>query len=330
MPKVSILVPIFGVEKYIERSAISLFEQTYENIEYIFVNDFTKDNSIGILKDVIERYPHRKTYVRIIEHEHNKGLGAARNTAVAAATGEFLIHVDSDDYVDLSYVEKMIRFQERDDYDIITCDHVCVGEKFSQYIRSLETNDSISFAEKTIKHEVRNSVWGRLIRRSLYTDNKISVKEGINMSEDLQVTPKLFFYANKIGFLHECLVYYNCTNINSYTYNFSEPKEMQIFETLDMLEAFFAPRDAKLCEAVLCRKYANYTSAIIKAVQSNDGEQFYRVARKKLDNIDKKYSITTSFVKRTVVRIRNFYVLRKVVEVLSFLNKYLKYYSKTV
>ena len=105
---------------------------------------------------------------------------------------------------------------------------------------------------------------------------------------------------------------------------------MQIFETLDMLEAFFAPRDAKLCEAVLCRKYANYTSAIIKAVQSKDGEQFYKVVRKKLDNIDEKYSITTSFVKRTVVRIRDYNVLRKVVEVLSFFNKYLKYYNKTV
>ena len=107
-PKVSMLIPIYGVEKFIERCAISLFEQTYQNIEYIFVNDCTKDDSINVLERVINRYPNRKPFVRIINHAQNKGLAGARNTAVANATGEFIMHVDSDDYVDKEIVRKAI------------------------------------------------------------------------------------------------------------------------------------------------------------------------------------------------------------------------------
>ena len=108
-PKVSMLIPIYGVEKFIERCAISLFEQTYQNIEYIFVNDCTKDDSINVLERVINRYPNRKPFVRIINHTQNKGLAGARNTAVANATGEFIMHVDSDDYVDETMYEDLMR-----------------------------------------------------------------------------------------------------------------------------------------------------------------------------------------------------------------------------
>ena len=121
---VSICVPIYGVEKYIERCAISLFEQTYKNIEYIFVNDCTQDNSIDVLKSIIEKYPVRKNCVRIINHERNKGLGAARNTAITNATGMFIMHVDSDDYVEKDIVERLVKKQNENNSDIVTCGYI--------------------------------------------------------------------------------------------------------------------------------------------------------------------------------------------------------------
>lgn len=133
---VSVLVPIYGVEKYIERCAVSLFEQTYEDIEYIFVNDCTKENSIAILKEVIERYPIRKPQVRIIEHEQNKGLGKARNTAVAAALGDFLVHIDSDDYVDVNMVTMLVEKQKEGNYDIVTGDCKVIRSAY-QEVRDL-------------------------------------------------------------------------------------------------------------------------------------------------------------------------------------------------
>ena len=74
MVKVSILVPVYGVERYIENCAVTLFEQTYENIEYVFVNDSTKDRSMEILHEVMERYPLRRDNVHIITHEYLRSV----------------------------------------------------------------------------------------------------------------------------------------------------------------------------------------------------------------------------------------------------------------
>ena len=97
--KVSVIIPIFGVERFIRKCAETLMEQTLQEVEYIFVNDATPDGSISVLKEVIAYYPQRLTHVRIIEHKVNKGLPAARNTGLSYATGEYVFHCDSDDYL---------------------------------------------------------------------------------------------------------------------------------------------------------------------------------------------------------------------------------------
>lgn len=108
-PLVSILVPIYGVEKYIKRCAISLFEQTYKNIEFVFVNDCTRDSSISVLKDVVTEYPYLANKVKIINHIHNKGLAAARNTAIKESSGDFVFHVDADDWLEKTAIESCVK-----------------------------------------------------------------------------------------------------------------------------------------------------------------------------------------------------------------------------
>ena len=117
---VSILVPVYKVEKYIEQCARSLFEQTYDNLEYIFLDDCSPDNSIEILKRVMEDYPERKAQVRIIRHERNRGLAAARNTALDAANGPFVTHVDSDDYLGRDAIRLLVKKQEETGADIVS------------------------------------------------------------------------------------------------------------------------------------------------------------------------------------------------------------------
>ena len=107
--KVSILVPVYGVEKYIKRCARSLFEQTYDNIEYIFVDDCTQDRSIDILEEVLKEYPNRKNQVKILHHAKNRGLSASRNTALDASTGDYLMHVDADDYLHVDAIALLIK-----------------------------------------------------------------------------------------------------------------------------------------------------------------------------------------------------------------------------
>ena len=106
--KVSVLVPVYGVERYIGQCAESLMEQTYKDVEYIFVNDCTRDDSIGRLNQVLERYPERRIQVRIINHEKNMGLGMARQSGLNAATGDAVVNVDSDDYVAREMIEKLV------------------------------------------------------------------------------------------------------------------------------------------------------------------------------------------------------------------------------
>ena len=105
MMKVSLLVPVYGVEKYIRQCSRTLFGQTYDDIEYVFVDDCSPDNSVAVIRQVLAEYPHREQQVRIVRHDHNRGLGAARKTALEAATGDFVLNVDSDDYLSLDAVE---------------------------------------------------------------------------------------------------------------------------------------------------------------------------------------------------------------------------------
>lgn len=100
MPKVSVIVPIYGVEEYIERCARSLFEQTMDDMEFIFVNDCTKDNSMDVLQRVMKDYPNRREQIKIICHTENKGLPQARKTGILVSTGDYIAHCDSDDWME--------------------------------------------------------------------------------------------------------------------------------------------------------------------------------------------------------------------------------------
>ena len=120
---VSIVIPVYGVEKFIVQCARSLFEQTYENIQYIFVNDCTKDNSVISLKEIIELYPDRKSQVLIIEKEKNEGQSLARKTGMQYVKGEYVMLLDSDDWVETTMVEQMLNAIVAAKTDVVYCDY---------------------------------------------------------------------------------------------------------------------------------------------------------------------------------------------------------------
>ena len=126
MPKVSVLVPVYGVEKYIERCARSLFEQTLDDIEFIFVDDCTPDRSIEILESVIEEYRLRfaeKNYdVRIVRMPTNSGLAAVRRHGIQLATGDYITFCDSDDIMPEDAVESLYNLAVESDADIVSGD----------------------------------------------------------------------------------------------------------------------------------------------------------------------------------------------------------------
>lgn len=306
MYKVTICVPIYGVEKYIDRCARSLFEQTFDNIEYIFVNDCTKDKSVDILNNVITRYPNRVKDVKIINHDKNMGLGCSRNTAVTAATGEFILHVDSDDYLAFDCVEKAVKKQLENNYDFVSIECADVTPE------GLHPNRTHSYATKKeflvdmINHKIRNSIWGRLIRRSLYYKNNIRVESHVNMSEDLQVTPRLLFFASKVAFVHEPLCFYECSNSNSYTSSFSEQKARQQLITLKVLEDFFKDKEECYKEAVNQRKFKIITDLCINCGKAGYDKSFYLELRHQITQFDHSYWKFLSIPKRFAFILKNY------------------------
>lgn len=111
--KVSVIIPIYKVEPFVARCAQSLMEQTLTDVEYIFVDDASPDNSIAVLRKVITKYPERSNYVKVLTHTENKGLPAARNTGLAVAQGEYIFHCDSDDFVEPDMLEQLYRKSNR-------------------------------------------------------------------------------------------------------------------------------------------------------------------------------------------------------------------------
>lgn len=213
--KVSIIIPVYGVERYIERCAHSLFGQTMdENIEFIFVNDCTKDRSIEILKNVIEKYPNRKDQVKIIRHEQNLGVSQSRQDGLEAALGEYIIYCDPDDWVELDMYEQLYNKAKEMDSDIIICDYI---EERST--RSNIIIQNIPLKEYLVKDVAMGcfhmSCWNKLISRSFIEKGGIKFIKGGTMLEDLAFNLPLIYSTNKIAKLNYAPYHYNVDIPNS-------------------------------------------------------------------------------------------------------------------
>lgn len=205
MPKVSVIVPVYGVEKYIERCARSLFEQTLDDIEFIFVDDCTPDRSIEILTSVLEEYPQRKKQTRIVHHNENKGLPIARQTGINAATGEYIAHCDSDDWVDNNLYESLITKAKLGNLDVVCCDCKNTDGTNSYIIKAGEKTTIYNCILDMMYRKMWWSLCNKLIRSTLYT-NKIMYPQNA-MGEDMCICLQLMQYANSIGYVVN--VYYN-------------------------------------------------------------------------------------------------------------------------
>lgn len=205
--KISVIVPVYGVEKYIERCAISLFEQTLDDIEYIFVNDCTPDCSIEILKDVLDRYPNRVSQVRILNMPRNSGQAAVRKFGVENAIGEYIIHCDSDDWLSVNAYEKLYICAKHNNSDIVFCDFYRSDGKCDSLIhRSIDTSSKMNVI-KTVSINVGWSLCGALVKRDIIFENNI-IYPTQNNGEDFALMFQLIYYSQSYYKIDEPLYYY--------------------------------------------------------------------------------------------------------------------------
>jgi glycosyltransferase involved in cell wall biosynthesis len=228
-PKVSILVPIYNVSDYIERCALSLFNQTFSDIEYIFVNDATPDNSIELLQKVLTQFPQRSNQVKIIHHDTNKGVAAARNTAIGACNGNYIAMVDSDDYINPLMIELLYNKACAEDADIVVSDilYEYSDKSIPFYDIVYDTIEENRYSI-LVNNKVCHALWNKLIRRSLYLHYDCTIPLGLNYGEDRHALVRFFYFAQKIVKVNEALYHYVQYNSNAIT----KRKERMHFENV--------------------------------------------------------------------------------------------------
>ena len=217
MYKVSLIVPIYGVEKYIEKFARTALGQTYSDMQFIFVNDGTKDRSMEILEELVEKeYAHLKDRIVIVNKE-NQGLPQARKTGLEHAEGEYILFADSDDWLELDAVEKVISKAVETDADIVYFDLVKEYGDRTSYKRERDyTADTRKdFIMNMFNYKSFGYTVTKCFRRSLYTDNVIYIPK-YGMHEDIYLMSQIIFYAKSLVHLPEALYHYRKDNPSSF------------------------------------------------------------------------------------------------------------------
>lgn len=243
MFQVSILVPVCNVASWMARCAESLFAQSFNAIEYIFVDDCSPDNSIEIMRKVLEKYPERQSAVKVIRHEKNCGIAQTRNTAIMAASGKYVWYVDSDDYIAPDAVEKLYRTAEKSQADIVIFNfcEVHYNGRCKNQVQQLANKEDM--VVQLIGFERCVSACLIFCRRELYTRNGITWIKDVNSGEDHAMTPRLVYFASKVILLPEVLYYYCHNNQKSYSSVFKVDYLRQRTIALTALEQFFSNRD---------------------------------------------------------------------------------------
>lgn len=215
MPKVSVIIPIYNVEQYIERCARSLFEQTLQQeIEYIFVNDCTPDNSMAVLANVICDYPARTHQIRILHHNVNKGLPCARRSGLEAATGEYIVNCDSDDWIDRTMYQKMLEKAESERLDMVVCGYSITDGTRIVSTKMNEYPGFRSVRRAIIADQIPNYTCNKMIRRDLF--NWIEEWPKYNLLEDVAIITPIAYHCESIGKIDEPLYFYYINNASVY------------------------------------------------------------------------------------------------------------------
>ena len=201
MPKVSVIIPVYGVEKNIERCARSLFEQTLDDIEYLFIDDCTPDKSVEILKRVLEEYPHRKSQVVIHRMEQNSGQAKVREWGMRNARGEYVIHCDSDDWVDVHMYEEMYNKAIEEDADVVVCDYVVTNDtSVIKTINACHAKSAKQLIENCLFQRDPWSLCNKLFNRKVYYNIEYPK---CAMGEDMATTIQLLWNCKTLSYINK-------------------------------------------------------------------------------------------------------------------------------
>lgn len=266
-PKVSIVIPVYNAEKYIERCVHTLFAQTLDDLEYIFVDDCSPDNSINVMLHVLEEYPNRKQQVKLIRHETNQGVSQSRQDGVDVATGEYIIHCDPDDWVELNMYDVMYDNAIANDADIVGCDFIEHHSMFEIIKRQPINQSSEKIVKNILLENIHSSLWSRLIRRLFIIDQGVKFMSGITVMEDMQYVVPLHLATKKTVYVPQQFYHYRMVN-DSITHTLTLRHVDSALAVLNNLKQFFE-HDSELYQSWISI-FSNRAQSLITNVNLYD------------------------------------------------------------
>ena len=315
---VSVLVPFYNAESYIKRCAESILGQTYADLEIIFVNDCSTDKSMDLLESTIASFCERKEFVSVISHSKNKGIASARNTAIEAAHGNFIMFVDSDDWIEPETVEKCVLNQQEFNSDIVT-----TGYRVYEFNNDYDAKEDLSentdeMLVKTLTGEVSGRLWGHLIREELLSDYQLKFVDGADLGEDVLMMSYLWFYAKRHSIIEDTLYNYDHRNLSSCTNTFNYKNSIQSFLNLDAAKLFFECHNKYYMKYLMMQELGKIVSHMIECSRDTYNRKYYNdVLLKRLKDIPKILWQSVPWKYRVVLYVKNYWLVRLIVAITS-------------
>jgi len=296
---VSVIVPVFNVEKYIEKCIRSIISQTYIDLEVIIVNDGSLDDSESIIFQLMEE-DNRIKYVK----RKNGGLGAARNTGLNYCNGEFVCFIDSDDWIRDDYIEKLVNSALNDNSDIVICNMKYIYENGTfknrtPYIAQHECiNRREALRQEFIGKKYRFHAPNKFCRTKLFKDNGILFPEG-KLYEDVFTTYRLILYSDKVTLLNEDLYFYLQNRSGSImNSNVNLQRFTDMYEALDNIIAdsdvirFNIKSEIQSLYLTNIISLLNYICPLVGDLPYKEVKRYFEYIRK-----DKNYYLLKSYMK---------------------------------
>lgn len=295
--KVSVIVPVYNVEKYLDQCLDSLVRQTLQEIEIIVVNDGSPDNSQTIIDRYVEEYPEKVVgYIK-----ENGGLGDARNFGIECAHGEYIGFVDSDDWVDVKMFQSMYEMAKKENDDVVICDFIEINDGWkSGHVAHGFRGDTTSFPIDKYLY-ILNSLDPATACNKIYKNTLFHIKKFPQQwYEDMATTPILLSYANKIGYMPIALYYYRQI-AQSITKRIGDPRTLQVLESWrvcmeEVQRDFLEPMEAAVYRSICTFLYfkPEFAQQFLDFAKENK-ERFLKNAvikgwidRKEVENLFKK------------------------------------------
>lgn len=233
---ISIIIPIYNTEKFIEKCILSVCQQTLSSFEIILVDDNSPDNAMEKAERVLELYPERIKSTRFIRLKKNVGSASARKLAFKQARGAYIACLDSDDYLELDALEKMLDEAIRSKADIVICDYYMTYLNREKIVIQKAVTET--YLEDLLLNKLHGSFWNKLYKKELL--NKITILDNVNMCEDLLFSVQSAIFCSKVSYLNKAFLHYVQYNNSSYTSNYSHKSISDIISVLEFITKLFS------------------------------------------------------------------------------------------